>query len=195
MSNRGIGRRLFLNTAVSATAWLALSEPSVRAGASRPASVEPPAFWSWARRPPMGWNSWDSFGTTVTEAQIRAQTDYMSAHLKAHGWEYIVVDIQWYEPNARGHNYRPDAVLTLDDFGRLWPALNRFPSAAGGAGFTPLAEFIHSKGLKFGLHLMRGIPRQAVDRDLPVKSTSYRARDIADRSSTVRGTRTCSAST
>lgn len=131
----------------------------------------------------MGWNSWDSFGTAVTEAQTRAQTDYMAARLKAHGWEYIVVDIQWYEPDAKGHDYRPDAVLTMDGFGRLTPAPNRFPSAAGGAGFKPLAEYIHSRGLKFGLHLMRGIPRQAVERDLPVLGTSYRARDIADRNS------------
>jgi alpha-galactosidase len=178
----GIGRRAFLKTAVTATAWLALSDES-SARACPPARAEPPAFWSWAMRPPMGWNSWDSFGTAVTEAQTKAQADYMSAHLRAHGWEYVVVDIQWYEPNAKGHDYRPDAVLTLDGFGRLTPALNRFPTASGGAGFTPLGRFIHSRGLKFGLHLMRGIPRQAVDRDLPVKGTSYRARDIADRSS------------
>ncbi len=142
-----------------------------------------PAFHSWAPTPPMGWNSWDNFATTVTEAQTKAQADYMAEHLKAHGWRYIVVDIQWYEPGAKSHDYRPDAVLTMDAHGRLTPALNRFPSAADGAGFKPLADYIHALGLKFGVHLMRGIPRQAVEKNLPVLGTPYRAQDIADRSS------------
>jgi hypothetical protein len=60
-----------------------------------------PVFHTWASTPPMGWNSWDCFGTTVTEAQVRAQADFMAAKLKAHGWQYIVVDIQWYEPECR----------------------------------------------------------------------------------------------
>ena len=184
MSNCGIGRRPFLKGALSATALLALPGRSIAfAGALPPAPVGTPAFWSWAARPPMGWNSWNCFGTTVNEAQTKAQAEYMAAHLKAHGWEYVVIDVQWYEPGAQGHGYRTDAILTLDGFGRLTPALNRFPSAAGGAGFRPLAEYIHSRGLKLGVHLMRGIPRQAVERNLPVKDTSYRARDIADRAS------------
>jgi alpha-galactosidase len=114
-----------------------------------------------APTPPMGWNSWDSFGTTVTEAEIKANADYMAARLKSHGWQYIVVDIQWSDPNAKAHGYRPNAELTMDDQGRLTPAVNRFPSAAGGKGFGPLAAYIHSKGLKFGIHIMRGIPRRA----------------------------------
>jgi alpha-galactosidase len=140
-------------------------------------------FHAWAPRPPMGWNSWDNFATTVTEEQTKAQADYMAAHLKASGWEYIVVDIQWYEPGAKSHDYRSDAVLVMDGFGRLQPAVNRFPSAAGGAGFKALADYVHGKGLKFGIHLMRGIPRQAVDKNLPVKGTKVRAQDIADKAS------------
>ena len=132
----------------------------------------------------MGWNSWDSFGTAITEAQTREQAASMAAHLAQHGWQYIVVDIQWYEPGARGHGYRPDATLTMDGFGRLTPAVNRFPSAEGSAGFKPLADYVHSLGLKFGIHLMRGIPRQAVRAALPVKGTSYRADQIADQRST-----------
>ena len=142
-----------------------------------------PRFRSWATTPPMGWNSWDSFGTTVTEAQVREQADFMAARLKAHGWQYIVVDIQWYEPGAEDHRYRPDATLTMDGFGRLTPALNRFPSAAEGAGFKPLADYVHGLGLKFGIHLMRGIPRQAVAKRLPVRGSRYTAEDIADRNS------------
>lgn len=129
----------------------------------------------------MGWNSWDCFATTVTEAQTKAQADFMAAKLKDHGWQYIVVDIQWYEPGARNHDYRKDAVLVMDDYGRLQPALNRFPSSTNSAGFKPLADYVHSLGLKFGIHLMRGIPRQAVEKNLPIKGTNYRAQDIANR--------------
>ena len=50
----------------------------------------------------MGWNSWDSFGTTVTEAEVKANADYMAKHLESHGWQYVVVDIQWSEPNRQG---------------------------------------------------------------------------------------------
>lgn len=148
-----------------------------------PRAVAAPVFHSWAPRPPMGWNSWDNFATTVTEAQTKAQADYMAEHLKAFGWEYIVVDIQWYEPGAKSHAYRSDAKLVMDGFGRLQPAPNRFPSAADGAGFKSLADYVHGRGLKFGLHLMRGIPRQAVEQNLPVLGTKYRAQDIANKNS------------
>jgi hypothetical protein len=141
-------------------------------------------FHAWAPTPPMGWNSWDCFATTVTEEQVKAQADYMAAHLRRHGWQYIVVDIQWYEPGAKSHAYRADAQLTMDGYGRLQPAPNRFPSAAGGRGFKPLADYVHSLGLKFGVHLMRGIPRQAVEQNLPILGTPYRAQDIADRTNT-----------
>lgn len=142
-----------------------------------------PPFLTWAPTPPMGWNSWDCFGTTVTEAQAQAQADYMAEHLLEHGWRILTVDIQWYEPESSGHAYRANAPLVMDEFGRLLPAPNRFPSAAGGAGFKPLADYVHAKGLQLGIHLMRGIPRLAVERNLPVKGTGVRAADIADRSS------------
>jgi hypothetical protein len=134
-----------------------------------------------APTPPMGWNSWDSYGTTVREEQVKANADWMAAHLAKYGWQYIVVDIQWYEPNAQGHDYKPGAVLTMDDYGRLMPAVNRFPSSANGLGFKPLADYVHSKGLKFGIHIMRGIPRQAVEKNLPIKGSSYHAADLADK--------------
>ena len=134
-----------------------------------------------APTPPMGWNSWDSYGTTVREENVKANADWMAEHLAKYGWKYIVVDIQWYEPNAQGHDYKPGAPLTMDEYGRLIPAVNRFPSSANGAGFKPLADYIHSKGLKFGIHIMRGIPRQAVEKNLPIKGTSYHAGDISDK--------------
>jgi alpha-galactosidase len=146
----------------------------------KPAAVEHRPFHDWAKSPPMGWNSWDCFGTTVTEEQTKQNADYMAEKLLQHGWNLITVDIQWYEPNATGHDYKPGAPLTMDEFGRLLPATNKFPSAKEGAGFKPLADHVHGKGLTFGIHLMRGIPRQAVEKNLPVKGTNVRARDIAN---------------
>lgn len=140
-------------------------------------------FLRWAEKPPMGWNSWDCFATTVTEAQTRAQAAVMVEKLKPCGWEYVVIDAQWFEPLANSFNYRKDAPLVMDGYGRLLPAVNRFPSAAGGAGFKPLADAMHGMGLKFGLHLMRGIPRQAVAQNLAIKGTTAHAADVADRAS------------
>jgi hypothetical protein len=133
-----------------------------------------------AATPPMGWNSWDCYGTTVTEAEVKANADYMARNLKRHGWQYIVVDIQWSDPNATAHGYRPNAELAMDPYGRLIPAPNRFPSSAAGRGFQPLAEYIHGLGLKFGIHIMRGIPRRAVQANLPVALSRAHAAEIAD---------------
>ncbi len=132
-----------------------------------------------AKNPPMGWNSWDCYGASVNEATVRANAEYMAKNLKKYGWEYIVVDIQWYEPTAESQEYHPFTDLEMDEYGRLMPALNRFPSAANGAGFKPLADYVHSLGLKFGIHIMRGIPRQAVYKNCPVKGTNYTARQVA----------------
>ena len=128
---------------------------------------------------PMGWNSWDCYGAAVTENEVRQNAEFMASNLKQYGWEYVVVDIQWYEPGATSHEYRPFADLCMDEYGRLLPAPNRFPSAADGKGFAPLAEYVHSLGLKFGIHIMRGIPRQAVHKNLPVMGTDKTARDAA----------------
>jgi hypothetical protein len=136
-----------------------------------------------APTPPMGWNSWDSYGTTIRESEVKANADAMASKLKQFGWQYIVVDIQWYEPNAQAHGYRPNAVLQMDNNGRLVPAVNRFPSAANGQGFKPLADYVHSKGLKFGIHILRGIPRQAVAQNSPILGTTLHAGDVADKNS------------
>ncbi len=141
---------------------------------------------SVAPTPPMGWNSWDAYGTTVTELEVKANADYMAKNLKSHGWEYIVVDIQWSDPSPKSHGYRPNADLVMDRYGRLIPAPDRFPSAAGDKGFKVLADYVHSKGLKFGIHIMRGIPRRAVDANLLVFGSNVHAADIADKNSTCR---------
>jgi hypothetical protein len=133
-------------------------------------------FSEWAKTPPMGWNSWDCYGPTVEEHEVKANADYMAQHLKPYGWEYIVVDIRWFVENDKAGGYnQTDPRYVTDEYGRYLPALNRFPSAAGGKGFKPLADYVHAKGLKFGIHIMRGVPKQAVERKLPVKGTPYTA--------------------
>jgi len=136
-----------------------------------------------APTPPMGWNSWNSFATTITEAQALETAAIMAEKLLPFGYDVFTVDIQWYEPEARSYNYNAKPVPTMDGHGRVTPALNRFPSAANGVGFAELARQVHGLGLKFGIHIMRGIPRLAVELNLPVLGTSARARDIADTTS------------
>jgi alpha-galactosidase len=152
--------------------------------ATAAAAQEESAHWKFAETPPMGWNSWDIFGTTVTEEQVKQQADAMAERLLPAGYDVLTVDIQWYEPNSRGHGYRRGAELTMDEFGRLTPAVNKFPSAAGSQGFKPLGDFLHAKGLRFGIHIMRGIARQAVERNTPILGTDAKAQDIALTSST-----------
>lgn len=133
----------------------------------------------FAPTPPMGWNSWDCYGTSVNEEQLLGNAEYMAEHLKKYGWEYIVCDIQWSEPTADSFDYHNFAPLYMDKYSRLIPAPERFPSSAGGKGFKPIADKIHALGLKFGIHIMRGIPRQAVHSNTPIKCDGVTARDIA----------------
>jgi alpha-galactosidase len=136
-----------------------------------------------APTPPMGWNSWDSYGRSITEANVRANAEWIAKHLKAYGWNYVVVDEGWYILNpeaAKPEDYK----LSLDASGRYIPAPSRFPSAAQGAGFRPLANYIHSLGLKFGLRIIRGVPRQAVAQDLSIAGSSYKAAEAADSTDT-----------
>ena len=133
-----------------------------------------------AYTPPMGWNSWDCWGAAVTEDIVRENARIMAERLKAFGWNYIVVDIEWYQPTACSHEYIPFAPLCMDAYGRLIPAENRFPSAAGGKGFQPLADYIHSLGLKFGIHIMRGLPRQAAAARLPILGSEGRCDTAAN---------------
>jgi hypothetical protein len=141
-----------------------------------------PGFDSLALTPPMGWNSWDCLGLDANEVQIKAVADYMSEKLKDYGWEYIVIDAGWYHPKelitAESQTLNP--AQNMDKYGRLIPDTVKYPSAKGGVGFKALADYIHGKGLKFGIHVMRGIPWNAVENNSPVKGTGYHARDIAN---------------
>lgn len=132
-----------------------------------------------AQTPPMGWNSWDCYGAAVNEEQLLGNAEYVKDKLKKFGYEYIVCDIQWYEPTAHSNNYNNFADLCMDEYSRLIPAENRFPSSAGGKGFKPIADKIHAMGLKFGIHILRGIPRQAVHKNTVLKGTDRTARQIA----------------
>ncbi|TFD87057.1 glycoside hydrolase family 27 protein [Cryobacterium lactosi] len=131
----------------------------------------------------MGWNSWDCFGGSVTEAEVLANAQYLAEHLLEHGWDTVVVDIQWYEPNPGTSDYRTESAPILDRWGRPQPALTRFPSAEHD-GFTQLAQRVHALGLRFGVHLMRGVPRRAADQGLPVLGSTATCADIADRTNT-----------
>jgi alpha-galactosidase len=149
-----------------------------------------------AMTPPMGWNSYNCFGSAVHEDEVRANADYMAHHLARYGWQYIVVDFLWAYDNPPGSrignpyqlrlgdgSYVP--WLAMDEWGRLQPHVDKFPSAFGGHGFKPLADHVHSLGLKFGIHVMRGIPRQAVWAHSKVMGTDGITADaIADTSST-----------
>jgi hypothetical protein len=116
--------------------------------------------------PPMGWNSYDSFGGGVTEAEVIAAATAQRAQLQPYGWNYVVVDYLWYDPTQ-----------IIDANGRYLPDPGRFPSAsAGGAlGLKPLADRVHAMGLLFGIHIMRGIPRQAYAANSPILGSTFTA--------------------
>jgi alpha-galactosidase len=146
--------------------------------------------------PPMGWNSYNCFGSAVHEDEVKANADYMAKYLKQHGWQYVVVDFLWsydnpptsnignpYQKRLQDGSYIP--WLTMDKWGRLFPQPTKFPSAFAGKGFKPLAAYVHQLGLKFGIHVMRGIPRQAVWAKTPVLGAKGITADmIADTNST-----------
>lgn len=125
--------------------------------------------------PPMGWNSYDAFGDSVRESEVLSNAMWLKKNLQPFGWDTIVVDFRWYDSLADGiRNQNPEGV-TIDEFGRCIPPTNRFPSAANGAGFKNLADQIHAMGLKFGIHIMRGIPQKAVEQNLPIADSKFTA--------------------
>jgi hypothetical protein len=133
-----------------------------------------------APSPPMGWNSYNCFGASVEESEVKENAAYMAQKLKAFGWQYVVVDFCWSYPHPPGSSQSPPPQfrlimdqapvpwLGMDAYGRLLPDGRKFPSSVNGNGFKPLADYVHSLGLKFGIHIMRGIPRQAVWAKSPI---------------------------
>ncbi|MDR0507342.1 MAG: hypothetical protein LBH32_11110, partial [Dysgonamonadaceae bacterium] len=125
-----------------------------------------PAYRKWALTPPMGWNSWDCFNAGATETQILQNAEYMRDNLKDYGWEYIVLDIRWYVAESANYYIQP-ATYSIDEWGRYTPPATRFPH-----GLKYIADQLHGMGLKFGIHIMRGLPKEAANRKLPVKGAN-----------------------
>jgi alpha-galactosidase len=135
-----------------------------------------------AGTPPIGWNSWDSYGLTITEDQFKANVDWFNQHLKQYGWQYVVIDEGWYLRHPENAATKgADQGYMLDGNGRYLPAPNRFPSS-GNAGLKPIGDYVHSLGLKFGIHIIRGIPKEAVQKNLPIAGSSFHAADAANTS-------------
>ena len=164
-------RRHFLQVAVATGVALGAD----RSGLAQKTVAEP-AFWKLAPTPPMGWNSYDYYGATVTEAEFLANAQYQQRHLLPSGYQYAVVDYLWFDPSQATPPIAHHGPLAMDAFGRLLPAVNKFPSARHGAGFKPLADRTTALGLKFGIHIMRGIPRQAVAANTPIFGTHFTPR-------------------
>ena len=145
---------------------------------------------TFAPTPPMGWNSYDYYDTTVNEEQVKANARVLAEKLRSYGWEYVVVDIEWYSHKAGSmrdqFQYIPFAPVEMDEFSRLLPDPERFSSSANGQGFKPLADYIHRLGLKFGIHIMRGIPRIAAHHHTKILGTDVTADMVADPSSICR---------
>ena len=127
-------------------------------------------FRRWAPTPPRGWNSWDCYYSSVTENEVMQNARYMRDNLKAYGYEYVVVDIRWYcnHPSLGGGNYNQNGTqdYVLDEYGRYLPSPTRFPS-----GFKAMADEIHDMGLKFGIHIMRGVPKSVVGSSYKLKGS------------------------
>jgi len=137
-----------------------------------------------APHPPLGWNSYDAFNCNVTEEEVKQTADVMALYLKPIGYEYVVIDYCWYYPRVCSQQCPKQRAgfipaLCMDEFGRYLPAIDRFPSATDGKGFTAIAESVHARGLKLGIHVMRGIPKEAVHRRLPVQGAGITADRIA----------------
>ncbi len=137
-----------------------------------------------ASTPPMGWNSWDGYGTTIDEKEFRLNAEWLAKHLKPYGWKYVTVDMEWFVTNPTPEGNSKSYKYSIDEHGRYIPPTNRFPSAGDGKGFKPLADYTHSLGLKFGIHILQGIPREAVEKDLPIEGSSFHAADAANKSGT-----------
>ncbi|MCG8697491.1 MAG: glycoside hydrolase family 27 protein [Bacteroidales bacterium] len=159
-------------------------------------TINTPKHHSWLQKPPMGWNSFDAYGSRINEKEFKDHVDFMAEKLLPHGYNYAIIDYIWYhdEPgnwnNPKRRFGHPDLRvdkdglplddMNMDEYGRLLPSPVRFPSTAETKSFKPIADYVHSKGLKFGIHIMRGIPRQAYRDNLPILGTELTARDVAE---------------
>jgi alpha-galactosidase len=129
-------------------------------------------------KPPLGWNSWDSYGMYPTEKAMIANVEVMAKKLKPFGYTYFVIDAGWNKvKDANGKI----TGMSMDQYGRYIPNKIAFPN-----GIKAVADRAHALGLKFGIHIMRGISREAYKKDLPILGTSFSTRGIADTTSLCR---------
>jgi alpha-galactosidase len=165
----------------AASAPLTAREQQIIAASKLPAPAAAHSAGKTAATPPLGWNSYDAFGDNVVESEVLANARYVAEKMLPAGWNTIVVDYCWYDPGAHDNNRngRAGAPLVADEFGRLLPAPNRFPSATN-LGFKPLADAVHALGLQFGIHVMRGIPRQAVAANVKISGSEFTAADCVN---------------
>ena len=173
---------------------------AVLAGIAITAKAQQPAV---APTPPMGWNSWDSYGLTITEQQFRNNVTVQKQKLLPFGWRYAVIDEGWFFENPQDRDTPAKLRYAIDSHGRYVPVPARFPSALKGAAvssqpastgkllatveetnFTEMGRWVHAQGLKFGIHIVRGIPRASVERSLPIEGSSFTTQDAADISDT-----------
>ena len=130
--------------------------------------------------PPMGWNSFDSYGVYLHEKAAFDNLYALAEKYKRLGYEYFTIDNGWFgeyrlRPGTMYAEEKHASDVHINAYGLLQPSATYFPH-----GFEKLISECHRLGLKFGVHLMRGIPRKAVRLNTPIKGTSCRARDIAD---------------
>ena len=150
----------------------------------------------------MGWNSWYAYGLTITESQFRANVEVLRDKLLPYGWNYAVIDEGWFFANPEDRSTPDRLRYAIDQYGRYVPVPGRFPSAVVPGSFAPLntvaGEFqkhsadvestsfaalgawVHAQGLKFGIHIVRGIPRVSVERNWRIEASSFHAQDAAD---------------
>ncbi len=126
-------------------------------------------------RPPMGWNSWNAYLGSPDEEDMKSQMRYMAARLLPYGYQYFTTDAMWYR-QKQGDGY----VFSTDEYGRPVPFPEKYPSSVNGAGFKALADYAHSLGLKFGLHMMRGMNTWMLGRGASIKGTLTPLEDVID---------------
>jgi len=132
--------------------------------------------------PPMGWNSWDSWGSSITETEFHDTVQWFHKHLQPYGWQYVIIDEGWYAQHPENSESHLPRGLVISSDGRYMPAVNRFPSAGNGQGLKPVADYVHALGLKFGIHIIHGIPREAVEKSLPIDGSPFRLSEAANTS-------------
>ena len=159
--------------------FLALALATSVAGVS-PASYGQHSTPQLAETPPMGWNSWDAYGLTITESQFRDNIAVLADKLKPFGWNYAVIDEGWFLKNPLDRPHPQKLQFQIDDYGRYIPVPARFPSSEGNGSFKVLSQYVHGLGLKFGIHIVRGIPRESVAHNLPIEGSVYKTADAAD---------------